>query len=223
MGFTVVSFSSGTAYSGCDSDTKFTSTAESACLFGNTPYYFIGRYISNTDYEQSGDLSNTELTYLTQEGWAVAVIQHALAGGTTLTESLGVTIANNAISNAESISAPSGTTLWLDVENFAADSSAQAFCAAWGDTVNRSGNFGAGLYYGSPGLTSSEVQYLLDDQLFFWAWSGCGQVTGIGESLRQGPCDTSMSGTCNGVTYTVSIDEDTKLSTATVGGFVAYA
>lgn len=40
---------------GCDANTVITSLAEATCLWNNTPYNFIGRYISNYSTEQPGD------------------------------------------------------------------------------------------------------------------------------------------------------------------------
>lgn len=206
--------------SGCDSNTAITSYDEALCLWNSTPYYFIFRYISNYDTEQSGDLSSYELNNLAIAGWSVGLVQHALAGGSTLTSALGTTIGNRAVNNAKSITAPTGAYLWLDIENYGSGSDPIGFCQAWSNAVKADGTFKPALYYGAPGLSISQVQSLLNNGYFMAAWAGCGQYTGIGESIDQGPCLTTMTGTCNGYTWNVPIDKDTLLSGKTVGGFV---
>ncbi|SHK93561.1 protein of unknown function [Alicyclobacillus tolerans] len=201
---------------GCDTDQQITSSNEASCLFGDTPYYFIGRYISNTSYESAEDLQSTELEYLCSQGWYVAVIQHALNSTEELTATLGTEIAKNAINNAISIGVPSGVYLWLDIENYPSSSDAIGFCRAWANEVNLNSPYYPALYYGAPGLDASQIEGLVNSTYFLAGWAGCGAPTGIGESVNQGPCDITMS--CNG-SYVVSIDEDTLLATS-LSGFV---
>ena len=201
---------------GCDTATAIGSLAEANCLWGATPYDFIGRYISNSSTESSGDLSSTELSNLVNAVWKVAIIQHALAGGTTLTASMGTTYGNNAVNNAKSIGVPRAAALWLDIENFNTTySDPMGFCKNWSAAVMADGTYVPALYYGAPGLSATQVNLLMTGGYFSDAWAGCGQATGIGESIDQGPCLTTMSANC-GTAYSVSIDEDTILSGKTV-------
>ncbi len=210
MSLSIASYSG--PLSGCDTATQITSAAEAQCLFDNTPYYFIFRYISNYASEQPGDLSHEELLNLTGAGWLVGVVQHALAGGTTVTSSLGTTMGDRAVANAKSVGVPENAWLWLDIENYNTTYSKPFdFCQAWANAV-KAGHYVPALYYGAPGLSASQVKGLVSSGDFKTSWAGCGQTRGIGESINQGPCVVQASATCSGSTYTVGIDEDTLLS-----------
>ena len=206
--------------SGFDTAKSISSSAEAECLWSKSPYVFIGRYISNSNTEQPGDLSVDELNYLTGADWRVAVIQHALLSGSTLTASMGTNYGNVAVNNAQSISNPRGAYIWLDIEDYSSSSDPVGFCQSWSKAVTGNSAYLPALYYGAPGLTSTQVKNLLADGYFKAAWSGCGQTTNIGESIRQGPCATNLSETCSSGHYTLTIDEDTLLSNKTVDGFV---
>jgi len=198
--------------SGCDTDTQITSAAEAQCLFDNTPYIFIFRCISNYASEQPGDLSHKELLNLTEAGWLVGVVQHALAPGAPVTRSLGTTMGDRAVANAKSVGVPEDAWLWLDMEDYnTQDSKPFDFCQSWADAV-KAGHDVPTLYYGAPGLAASQVKGLVSSGDFKTSWAGCGQTQGIGESINQGPCDVQTSVTCSGTTYTLGIDEDTLLS-----------
>jgi hypothetical protein len=150
----------------------------------------------------------------------VAIIQHALAGGTVLTPALGATYGGNAISNTKSIGVPAGAYIWLDIENFGSGSDPIGFCENWAGALQVDGTYYPALYYGAPGLSSAQVQQLMSQRWFSASWSGCGAPKGIGESIDQGPCLITVSATCGGTQYSLSADQDTVQ--ASVGGFVIY-
>lgn len=59
---------------GFDTDTVVPG-AFAACNYGSG-YSYVGRYISLTSPEHSGDLSSVEATQITKNGHAVLVVQH---------------------------------------------------------------------------------------------------------------------------------------------------
>lgn len=219
MGLTVASL--GVSSLGFDTDTQIGSQTEATCIVANTKYTFIGRYISNYSTEQPGDLDTTELLNITKGFLYVAVIQHALAAGSTLTAAVGTSMAQNAINNAKSASVPVGAYIWLDIEDYNSSSHPLDYCEAWSNTLKSDGTYHPALYFGAPGLDASQVEQLVNGGYFLASWSGCGAPKGFGESIDQGPCDITISATCSGTTYSLSADQDT-IKVNSVGGFVVY-
>lgn len=207
---------------GFDTDTVISSEAEASCIVSKTNYSFVGRYISLQSTEQPGDLTHTELVNLAEAFLYVALIQHALAGGTVLTQALGTTYGQHAVANAKSISAPAGAYLWLDIENYGSGSDPIGFCEAWSNAVKADGTYHPALYFGAPGLSSGNVETLVNGGYFAATWSGCGAPKGFGESIDQGPCDIQINVTCSGTEYSLSADQDT-IEANSVGGFVIWS
>ena len=181
------------------------------------------RYISRGTTEAPGDLTNSELTDLTKAGWAVGVVQHAAASGTVVGTTIGTTWGTQAAERAQGIGVPAGACIFVDVEGYASNSDLVGFCQAWALALTeKAPEYSPGLYYAYPGLTKDQVEELIGVGTFmaYWAGGDKGTPRGIGETINQS-LTTTMSATCNGIAYTISVDPDLLLSGQTVPFIIA--
>jgi hypothetical protein len=175
-------------------------------------YSYCGRYISLSTPELSGDLSGGEVEALTENGIAILVAQHPRGGANG--GSQGILDAETAISNLNSLGAPSGLFVYCDVENFTTFNDAVAYATAWGNKVNASGLYKPGFYGAANILAATTASWH-----GLWENTTCFGGALPGANISQGPeaCNGSFGDlkTCGG--QQLRVDYDTAVTN--IGGF----
>ncbi len=150
---------------------------------------FVGRYLSLSPTEQSGDLSISEEQNIASGGLALMVFQHVRNAGWMPSASLGTTDGANAVANANAIKLPAGLDLYADLEGVSPSATAQSvidYCTAWYAAVSApNSTYVPGLYVGiDSGLTDTQLAGL-PFQHFWKSASTVPPVTGRGYQVIQ--------------------------------------
>lgn len=140
-------------------DCNATIDADSAQRLFRHGYRFAVRYVRRGSAAPN-DISAAEIATLHSAGLAVMPVQHVTPRPWVPTQQLGLTYGYAAVDGARGAGIPPGVTLWLDLEDVAAGSSAEdtiAFCNAWYDQARAAG-YEPGVYVGwNPGLGPSDL------------------------------------------------------------------
>lgn len=170
---------------GFDADTVI--TAQVASEFKNNGYSFCIRYLSLSNGQQYGDLSNSEAATILGAGLALSAVQHVPMPGWAPDPQLGTEYGTNAAANAASIGLPQGMNLWCDLEGIAAGTSAQnvaGYCNAWYNAVHAAGYI-PGLYVGANCILDGNELYDLEFQHYWQSESMVPQIPYRGYQMVQ--------------------------------------
>ncbi len=184
--------------------------AYAACAATNYGMSFVGRYISLTVGEQSGDLTSAEAVQITENGLAILVVQHCYSAPSfTNYAAQGKTDAQTAISNLDNMVAPSGLFVYCDIEHFLTFDDGAAYAQAWGTEINASGTYKAG-YYGDQTILN-----LITGVTWHGLWENVANMGALtGANISQGAATTLSCDTSIGI--------DTDAMVTGLGGFWGY-
>jgi hypothetical protein len=196
--------------------TDVVSGTYAACAATSHGKSFVGRYVSLTSPEASGDLSSAEATEITENGLAILVVQHCYSDPSFSNYATqGTTDAGVAITNLNAIGAPSGIFVYVDIENFDTAAHAAAYAKAWATKINGDGTYKAG-YYG-PSNVLGDISGVTWHGL--WENVTCFGGALTGANISQGS-DACSGGTTLACSASVTIDTDAMLTG--LGGFWGY-
>lgn len=121
---------------------------------------FVGRYLTEYNYEASVDLSSGEVQGILSSGLALMVFQHYPVDGWHPNGSLGTQYAQNTAANATTVGLPKGLAIYVDVEGVASNnpvSDTIAYCNSWAAAITQAG-YVPGIYVGANTyLTSAQL------------------------------------------------------------------
>jgi hypothetical protein len=150
---------------------------------------FCIRYLPRTPALIGGNLTGLELQVLLTVGLSVMAVQHVALPGWQPSGTLGTEYGTYAAKYAGQVGLPPGINLWLDLEEVAAGTIAQAvidYCKAWFTAVITAG-FVPGIYVGWNVILSDEQLYDLPFA-HYWRSYNCDQNIPIrGWQLIQKP------------------------------------
>lgn len=198
-----------------DCDTPLSASA--AAAFARAKFLVVGRYIGRTPGIAAGDLSAAEVSRVLGAGLGVVMIQHVEAAGWTPSGAVGDLFGGAAAHNADLIGAPSGATIFLDLESINLRTPAAvvaSYVNRWAARVSGAG-FTPGLYVGvSCGLTPEQLFEDLDLSCYWHSGSrSAPEVATRGCVARQ----TIGGATLAGVAYDSSTADPDLL-----GGTLSY-
>lgn len=155
-------------------DCNTTVGRDDAGAFYEMGYRFAMRYVRRT-HAASNDLSTEEIQDLHAAGLAVSPVQHyGPADGWVPTFELGHQYGTTAALACHELKAPSGITVWLDLEGIAPGTPAGViigFANAWHDAVTAAG-LQSGLYVGwECGLTPTQLYHSLKTTRFWSSYN----------------------------------------------------
>jgi hypothetical protein len=111
---------------------------------------FVIRYVPLNAADKAGHITNTELQALLSAGLAVLLVQNVDNPGWNPTAELGLAHGSYAVAYAKANGYPTGGPIYCDLEEVAAETTAQEvidYCTNWYNAVTI-GGYAAGLYCG---------------------------------------------------------------------------
>jgi len=161
--------------------------AEGARAWYALGFRFAMRYVRR-DPVHAFDLSREEVQILHGAGLAVGIVQHVAPEGWHPNAVAGSREGNIAAEACTKLGAPSGLTVWLDMEGVAAGTLAAdaiAHAQRWYEAV-RPAHFAPGMYVGwACGLTDDELYHAVSFPRFWKAYNADARPSVRGYCLQQ--------------------------------------
>lgn len=153
---------------GIDANTPITK-AKAAAL-KQAGFAFAVRYLSRKATPPAGDLSKVEVSAILDAGLALMAVQHVAPPGWTPSPALGTDYGANAAAHAKAAGLPSGTAVFLDLEEVGAKATPAdiiAYCNNWHGEVQAAG-YAPGLYVGANCGLSGDQLYRRLKVKYYW-------------------------------------------------------